>query len=104
MFFMMILYLTVAVIHKNLCWITDQAAYSHPATWLVPVLIGVLLAVSFELWAIHAVHRWEYKPSMPLVPFLRVGVTPILQMILIPTASTAICRRVTIRQSRSSNA
>lgn len=91
MLFMLTLYLTVAVIHKNLWWLSDRTAYLHPATWIVPLIIGVLLAVSFELWAVHAVERWEYR-SMPLVPVIHVGVAPVLQMIVIPTAATALCR------------
>ena len=90
MLFMLTLYLTVAVIHKKLWWLSDRAVYSHPATWVVPLLIGVLLAVSFELWAVHAVQRWQYS-SMPLVPIIHVGVTPVLQMMLIPLAATGLC-------------
>ncbi len=91
MLFTLRLYLTVAVIHKNLWWSNDRAAYLHPATWIVPVLLGTLLAVSFELWAVHAVQRWQYS-SMPVIPVIRVGVTPVLQMIFIPLVATALCR------------
>lgn len=98
MLFMLTLYLTVALIHQELSWVEDLAAYSHPATWIAPVMVGALLAVSFELWAIYAVRRWEYS-SMPLLPLVRVGVTPVLQMIFIPLAATAICARfVALRQ------
>ena len=99
MLFMLTLYLTVAIIHKKLWWLSDCGTYSHPATWVVPLIIGVLLAVSFELWAVHAVHRWEYS-SMPLVPVVHVGVTPVLQMIVIPLAATALCRWLAIRESQ----
>ena len=98
MLFMLTLYLTVAVIHKRLWWLSDRAVYSHAATWIVPLVIGVLLAVSFELWAVHAVQRWQYS-SMPLVPIIHVGVTPVFQMILIPLASTALCRWLVTRGS-----
>lgn len=96
---MLTLYLTVALIHQKLSWLEDRAAYSHPATWIAPVMVGVLLAVSFELWAVYAVRRWEYG-SMPLLPLVHVGVTPILQMIFIPPATTAVCRWVAIRECR----
>lgn len=90
MIFMLTLYLTVAACHRNIWWVCDHSSYAHPATWIVPVVVGVLLAVSFELWAVHAVRRWQYS-SMPEVPIIRVGVTPILQMIIVPTAATALC-------------
>jgi phosphate starvation-inducible membrane PsiE len=96
MLFMLALYLTVALIHKSLWWATDRAAFSHPATWVLPTLVGVLLAVNFELWAVHIAHRWSYG-SMPLVPYLHVGVTPILQMIVVPLTATALCRWLVTR-------
>ena len=89
--FMLIIYVTLAVIHRRIGWIAQRNVYSHPATWLIPVVIGVLLAVSFELWAVHAVGRWQYG-SMPLIPVIKVGVTPVLQMIVIPLVSLVAAR------------
>ena len=91
MLFMLTLYLTIAVIHRDMLWPADRTLYSHLATWVVPVVIGVLLATSFELWAVHAVGRWEYG-SMPLIPILQVGVTPIFQMIVVPLLTLALSR------------
>ena len=62
------------------------------------MLIGVLLAVSFELWAIYAVRRWEYG-SMPLIPIIGVGITPVLQMVIVPLAANGVCRWWASRQS-----
>ena len=94
MLFMALIYGAVAVAHARLTWIAERLLYSHPATWVFPMLIGVLLAVSFELWAIYAVERWAYAAAMPLVPVLRVGITPLLQMILIPVGVILLCRHV----------
>jgi hypothetical protein len=91
MLFMLILCGTVATIQRKPWWLSDRSAYSHPATWAVPALIGALFAVSYELWAVHAVHRWTYG-AMPLIPVVKVGLTPVLQMIVIPLAITALCR------------
>lgn len=91
MLFMLTLYLTVAVVHRDLRWVADRTAYNHPATWVVPAVVGTLIAVSFELWAVHAVSRWEYG-SMPIIPVLGVGLTPVLQMIAVPLFVLTICR------------
>lgn len=99
MLFMLTLYLTVAVIHKSLWWPSERLVYSQPATWVVPVLVGVLLAVSFELWAVHVADRWQYG-SMPLAPIVHVGLTPVLQMAVIPVAVTGVCRWAASRYSR----
>ena len=91
MLFMLILYSTVTLIHKDFWWPADVASYSDPATWLIPIIVGVLLATNFELWAVYAVHRWTYR-SMPLLPFIHVGITPVLQMVVIPIGTITVCR------------
>lgn len=94
MLFMLTLFLTVALIHRNIWWVCDRASYSHPATWFVPIIVGVLLAVSFELWAVHATNRWVYG-SMPIIPVVKIGLTPVLQMIVIPPLVIACARCLT---------
>ena len=99
MFFMLILYVTVAIVHRTTWWACDRTSYLHPATWVVPVMIGVLLAVSFELWAVHATDRWVYG-SMPIIPVVKVGLTPILQMVLIPPVAILCARYCGAAESR----
>lgn len=90
--FMFTIYAALAVVHRNLFWIADRSSCTHPATWIIAPLIGLLLAVSFELWAVYVDHRWQYT-GMPMIPVLRVGLMPVLQMIVIPTAAIAIPAR-----------
>lgn len=89
MLFMITIYLILAIVHRNLWWIADKTNYSHIATWTLPLIIGALLAVSYELWAVYSVHRFAYG-SMPVIPLLGVGLTPILQMMVIPIISLRI--------------
>ena len=84
--FMLLIYAALAVLHRDMFWIADRSAYSNPATWIISVLIGALLAVSFEFWAVYVDHRWQYTEAMPLIPVLHIGLTPVLQMLLIPLA------------------
>lgn len=91
--FMLILYLALAVIHRKFFWLTERAAYTHPATWVLPPLLGSLLAVSLELWAVHVAHRWQYA-GMPLLPVMEVGLLPVAQMIVIPLIVPLMCRRI----------
>lgn len=46
--------------------------------------IGVILALGIELIAVHVLHRWGYAVNMPLVPGLRVGLVPLIQMLVVP--------------------
>jgi hypothetical protein len=41
--------------------------------------IGIVVAIVVELIALHS-GLWAYKPSMPLVPFFHVGLTPAFQL------------------------
>ena len=94
MIFMVLIYLALALIHKDICWVRNRAAYLSPATWTLTVVVGVLLAVSFEWWAVFVAHRWVYG-IMPLVPMLHVGLTPVSQMIAVPVVTLFLCSRFT---------
>ena len=83
MLFMLVIYLTLAMIHKNIGWMSDEKATQSTTTWILAVLIGSLMAISFELWAVYVDHRWVYG-AMPMIPLIKVGLTPVLQMGLIP--------------------
>jgi len=49
--------------------------------WLV-LIFGIVFAVILERWALKT-KRWEYKKSMPIIPVLKVGLTPAIQLGLI---------------------
>ena len=91
MFFMLLLYLALAAVHRNFSWLTDSPSYRHPATWFLMPFIGALLGIICEQWAL-ATHRWQYG-AMPLLPVLHVGVTPVLQMVIVPLIVLLITRR-----------
>lgn len=98
---MLVIYLALGIVHRDLAWAQEKKNYDHPATWLIPVIVGTLLAVSYEFWAVYVVHRWQYAHSMPLVPILRVGLLPVLQMIVVPLATLLTCRRAAkLQESR----
>lgn len=95
--FMLIIYAALAVIHRDAFWFVNRAAYDHAATWMIAVLLGVLLAVSFELWAVYVAHRWQYAEAMPLLPILRIGLTPVLQMVFVPLIAFLFTRSFSSR-------
>lgn len=45
------------------------------------MISGFVLAVAIELWALKT-GRWVYDISMPIIPFLRTGLTPTIQLAL----------------------
>lgn len=46
--------------------------------WLI-VVLGIAIAIPIEWWAL-ATERWVYAEAMPLVPFLKAGITPAVQL------------------------
>lgn len=90
MLFMLLIYASIAAAHRNWYWMSNPHAYRAPATWVLPLIVGALLAISYELWAVYAEGKWKYG-TMPLVPVLRVGIAPLLQMIVIPLVAIALC-------------
>jgi hypothetical protein len=55
---------------------------------------GVLLALLIEFFSIHIFDRWEYNALMPLIPGLGVGVTPVVQLALLPMATFFLTTRL----------
>lgn len=45
---------------------------------------GFAIAVAIEWGALHVLDRWQYAESMPQLPGLGVGVSPVLQMLMLP--------------------
>lgn len=91
MIFMGVIYLCIASAERSWRWPRFHAAYRHPAVWVIPIVVGVLLATSYELWAVYAQARWSYGASMPLIPIVKVGLAPVLQMVVVPLAVIALC-------------
>jgi len=46
--------------------------------WLI-VIFGIIISVLIEKWAL-VTGRWEYNNLMPIIPVLKVGLTPIIQL------------------------
>ncbi len=46
-------------------------------------VLGFFVAVVLERFAL-SVGIWSYGPFMPILPFLGVGLTPVLKMMILP--------------------
>ncbi len=63
-----------------------------PIKALYLILIGAGIAIAIEIAALNA-GRWAYSPLMPLIPMFRVGLVPVVQLMLLPYVSFIILRR-----------
>jgi hypothetical protein len=48
------------------------------------VLVGIIFTIISERVNVHVLRSWTYNQSMPLIPLLEVGLTPLLQWMMIP--------------------
>jgi hypothetical protein len=82
--------LVLAIMFTGTGWPEDRQTYFRVA--LAAVAMGVVYTVYSE-WANTAKGSWAYAPEMPIVPWLMVGLTPLLQWLLIPPALLYMSRR-----------
>lgn len=55
-----------------------SVVYLRDRQWLA-VLFGIIAAVGIERYALQSA-RWAYNDFMPIIPLLRVGFTPTMQL------------------------
>jgi len=67
---------------------------------LVATVLGAATAILIEWYALRN-GRWTYNELMPLVPLVRVGWWPVLQMAILPPIAMTVTRRFSGR-ARSS--
>lgn len=60
---------------------------------LVMLLTGVVVTLAFEWLATGPLERWQYAGEMPVVPVVGVGLTPLLQWLLLPPLMVWLSRR-----------
>tara|TARA_R110000787_G_scaffold82392_2_gene178046 strand:+ start:566 stop:1048 length:483 start_codon:yes stop_codon:yes gene_type:complete len=51
------------------------------------VATGFLLTVVIEWASIHLLARWSYDARMPVLPYVHVGISPVLQWLIVPSVS-----------------
>ena len=76
----LLIYFGLAVIFKNPLWI-------YPLKWqrvVLVILIGGIGAILSEIRHL-SLGNWAYSDLMPLIPVLNVGLSPVLQFMILPT-------------------
>lgn len=74
-----LIYLLFSMILKNEKWIENVHLYQIS----IMVILGAVGAVLSEKRHL-SIGTWEYSNLMPLIPILNVGLSPVLQFILLP--------------------
>ena len=79
---MLVAYWAVAAARRNRTWI----ARPDPAGVALFAFIGVLATALIERLALAGlwIHSWTYSATMPLVPGIGIGLSPLLQWVVLP--------------------
>ena len=75
----LLLYFVFAFIFRNQLWI--QHLKWHRI--LIVILVGGTGAVLAEIRHL-SLGSWAYNDSMPIIPFVKVGISPVLQFMILP--------------------
>lgn len=73
------LYWLLALVYKKSDWIFDI----NKSDYLFAMFLGLMYALAIEIHATQT-GRWQYNELMPLIPILNIGITPLLQMAILP--------------------
>lgn len=63
---------------------SDWFQWPGVAGYLIMLTAGLVLAVLVEWTGVHILGRWEYADKMPTLPWVRIGLVPIAQMVILP--------------------
>lgn len=79
MLMVLILFFSFALINRDVFWTRDMKAKKTGAL----MAVGGIGAILAEMW--HTARGdWSYAETMPMVPFVEVGLLPVLQFTLLP--------------------
>lgn len=79
----------VAALTKSRRWVL-QPAWGQVAGF---VAVGVVITIVFEFLATEVYGRWQYVTTMPTLPILGTGLSPLLQWIILPPLVVWFVRR-----------
>jgi predicted membrane protein len=69
----------------------DWFVEAHPFDFLGLAVVGGFIALEVEYRALF-LNRWEYLASMPILPIFAVGLSPVLQMLILLPLTVLITR------------
>ena len=70
--------IVVGALYRDFDWLK----HPHKKQFILVAVYGCIVAIGIE-WKALIMHRWAYTIAMPIVPFLNVGLSPIVQMSII---------------------
>lgn len=81
-------YTIMTIIYRTRDWILNM----NQGTWVTLILISLITAMIVELWGLQT-GRWSYSELMPIIPLIKIGLLPVLQMVLLVPIITLIVKK-----------
>jgi signal transduction histidine kinase len=75
----LLIYFVLAIVYKDPLWIK----HINLQRTLILILIGGIGAILSEMRHL-SLDNWSYASSMPVLPFVNAGLSPVLQFMLLP--------------------
>lgn len=89
MFMVLVLLFGFGIIYKNPIWIIPLRFNRS----LLLILVGALGAILAEVW--HTWRGdWSYADTMPLIPIVEVGFSPVLQFTILPLIVFVLSKKI----------
>jgi hypothetical protein len=76
----LLIYFALTIIYKNPFWIK----HINLQRTLILMMIGGIGAILSEMRHL-SLGNWSYAPTMPVLPFVNAGLSPVLQFMLLPS-------------------
>jgi len=92
-------YHLVALFFHSLSWpVSSRWKTGFAALLLFTLAYGATAEVIY----VHLLKAWEYKPTMPIVPLLNIGLTPFIQWPIVAPISFFAFRALAFKKMKSS--
>jgi len=79
----------VSLIFRTRAWPLDLTK----KRLLLFMALGITYTVFSEMTNVRIIGSWDYSDLMPVIPYIRVGVVPLIQWIIVPPLLILIVRR-----------
>lgn len=84
----LIIFLGISTFNKSLEW-----KINNKKNIALSIIFGLIISIAFELYA-QATNRFFYNYKMPIIPLIKVGLTPVLQMIITPLITFWLAEKI----------
>jgi hypothetical protein len=90
----LIIYFGFALIYKNAFWVKNLKTNRI----ILLLLTGGAGAVFAEVWQL-SIGTWSYASAMPLIPVVNVGLSPVLQFMILPILIYSLSFKMVVKKN-----